>query len=130
MQTCDYLKLHRGEGCCHRNGRLHGTVPWCQLLGPRDRSGCKGFFCLLFCYSPQISAAVETIRESLSHCCCSVMSLPSSVEENPHWVDRQSWSRSAYLAASSMRRLMKSLGSSSPRLLVTTPSTTRLPLGR
>src|SRR5581483_9020525 len=77
------------------------------------------------------SLAMSTIMASLAHCCSSVSTLPSSVEAKPHCGDRQSWSRGAYLAASSRRRLMSSFLSSVPLLEVTRPTTTRfLPLGR
>ena len=78
---------------------------------------------------PQTDCAVSTIRRSLSHCCSSVRALPSEVEENPHCGERQSWSRSTYRLASSMRRSRSSRVSSSPRLVVTRPRTTYLPLG-
>ena len=46
---------------------------------PRVRSpGLRGSVS----YSPQISWATSTTRRSLSHCCCSVRSLPSLVEES------------------------------------------------
>src|SRR5262249_25968519 len=78
---------------------------------------------------PQTSCAVSTTSLSLSHCCCWLRSLPSLVEEKPHCGDRHSWSMSTNRAASSIRRLSWSLLSSSPRFVVTSPSTTRLPLG-
>src|SRR5262249_56261194 len=76
-----------------------------------------------------MSAAVSTMRRSLATCSSYVSALPSTVEENPHWPDRQIWSSGTYLAASSMRRLRSSADSSSGRLVVTRPSTTILPLG-
>ena len=79
--------------------------------------------------SPQTSAAVSTTSRSLSHCCSSVIALPSTVEEKPHCGDRQSWSTSTYRDASSMRRMSSSLVSSAPRFVVTSPSTTTLSFG-
>jgi hypothetical protein len=55
------------------------------------------------------SWATSTIIRSLAHCSSSARILPSSVEAKPHCGDRQSWSRSVNLAASSMRRLIASL---------------------
>src|SRR5262245_24994705 len=73
----------------------------------------------------------STIIFSFAHCCSSLRILPSSVEAKPHWGERQSWSRGAYLAASSSRRLRSSFFSRVPLLEVTRPTTTRfLPLGR
>src|SRR4051795_5483635 len=80
-------------------------------------------------YAPQTSSATSTIRRSLSACCSSDSTLPSTVDENPHCGDRHSWSSSTYCDASSIRRLSSSLDSSSPRLVVTRPSTTTLPFG-
>ena len=53
----------------------------------------------------------------------------STVDEKPHWGDRHSCSSGTKRAASSMRRLRSSLASSSPRLVVTRPSTTSFPEG-
>src|SRR4051794_22890157 len=78
---------------------------------------------------PQTSCAVSTISRSLSACCSRESALPSTVEEKPHCGERHSWSMSTYCVASSIRRLSSSLDSSSPRLVVTRPSTTVLPLG-
>ena len=78
---------------------------------------------------PQTDCAVSTMRRSLSHCCSSVRALPSEVEEKPHCGERQSWSRSTNLPASSMRRSRSSRVSSAPLLVVTSPRTTYLPLG-
>src|SRR5207245_10047059 len=38
---------------------------------------------------PQISSAVSTTRRSLAICSSSVSSFPSTVDEKPHWGDRQ-----------------------------------------
>src|SRR3954451_14315229 len=78
---------------------------------------------------PQTSSATSTTSRSLSACCSRVSALPSTVEENPHCGDRQSWSRSTYRDASSIRRFSRSRSSSSPRLVVTSPSTTTFPGG-
>ena len=79
---------------------------------------------------PQTDFAVSTIRRSLSHCCSSrERRCPRTVEEKPHCGERQSWSTSTYRPASSMRRSRSSRVSSSPRLVVTRPRTTYLPLG-
>src|SRR5262249_30699199 len=95
----------------------HQDRPGAYLRGRRDH------------HVPQPSCAVSTISLSLSHCCCWLRSLPSLVEEKPHCGDRHSWSMSTNRAASSIRRFSWSLVSSSPRLVVTSPSTTRLPFG-
>src|SRR5262249_53645092 len=79
--------------------------------------------------APQTSSAVSTTRRSLAICSSRDSELPSSVEEKPHCGDRHSWSMSTNLLASSIRRLMSSLTSSSPFLLVTKPRTTYLPFG-
>src|SRR6202044_1410178 len=63
---------------------------------------------------PQISSAISTTRRSFAHCSSSERTLPSSVEAKPHCGDRQSCSRSTYLVASSMGRLMSSFFSSAP----------------
>ncbi len=78
---------------------------------------------------PQTSWAVSTTRRSLAISSSWVRALPSTVEEKPHWGERQSCSRGTYFAASSIRRLRSSLLSSSGRLVVTRPSTTCLPSG-
>src|SRR5262249_50936853 len=78
---------------------------------------------------PQTSAAVSTMRRSLATSSSKGRAVPSTVEEKPHWGERQIWSRGTYWAASSMRRLRVSLDSSSPRLVVTRPRTTILPGG-
>src|SRR5262245_7784291 len=79
---------------------------------------------------PHTSSATSTIKRSFAHCSSSARILPSSVEAKPHCGDRHNCSMSTYLAASSMRRLMASLLSSTPLLEVTRPSTTCfLPLG-
>ena len=79
---------------------------------------------------PRPPRAVSTISAQLVRTAArAVSALPSTVEEKPHCGDRQSWSTSTYCDASSMRRLSSSLVSSSPRLVVTRPSTTSLPLG-
>jgi hypothetical protein len=77
----------------------------------------------------QTSDATSTMRASLAFCSSTVRALPSTVEEKPHWGDRQSWSSGTYLAASSMRRLSASASSNTPLLVVTSPSTTCLPGG-
>jgi hypothetical protein len=41
---------------------------------------------------PQISSAVSTISRSFAICCSWVTRLPSTVDENPHCGERQSWS--------------------------------------
>ncbi len=41
---------------------------------------------------PQISSAVSTMRRSFAACCSWLTRLPSTVEENPHCGERQSWS--------------------------------------
>src|SRR6202020_136649 len=82
-------------------------------------------------YRPHTSFAISTIIRSLAHCSSSERTLPSSVEAKPHCGDRQSCSRSTYLVASSMRRLMSSFFSSAPLFDVTRPSTICfLPLGK
>ena len=53
---------------------------------------------------------------SFAHCSSSASTLPSSVEAKPHCGDRHNCSSATYLVASSMRRLMSSLGSSRPLL--------------
>ena len=79
--------------------------------------------------SPQTSAATSVISSSFAFCSSAVSALPCSVDAKPHCPDRHSWSRSTYLAASSMRRLRSSFDSSSGRLVVTRPRTTCLPGG-
>ena len=54
---------------------------------------------------PHTSWAVSTMRRSLANCCSWVRSLPSTVEEKPHWGDRHSCSIGTKREASSMRRL-------------------------
>ena len=44
---------------------------------------------------PQTSCATSTTRRSFAHCSSSVRAFPSSVEANPHWGERQSWSSGA-----------------------------------
>jgi hypothetical protein len=39
---------------------------------------------------PHTSSAVSTTRRSLAACCSRVRALPSTVEEKPHWGERQS----------------------------------------
>src|SRR5918992_5045108 len=75
---------------------------------------------------PHTSSESSTIIRSFAHCSSSASTLPSSVEAKPHCGDRQSRSSGTYLVASSMRRLMSSLGSSRPLFEVTSPSTTSL----
>src|SRR6185437_4298880 len=41
---------------------------------------------------PHTSAAVSTTSSSFFTCSAIVRRLPSTVEENPHWGDRHSWS--------------------------------------
>src|SRR5204862_83608 len=60
-------------------------------------------------HPPQTSSATVTISSSLAFSSSIVSRLPSSVEENPHCPDRQSWSPSTNCEASSMRRLSRSL---------------------
>src|SRR6202042_2205845 len=80
-------------------------------------------------YEPHTSSATATISSSLANCSSIVSRLPSSVEEKPHCGDRHSWSMSTYSDACSILRFSTSASSSSPRLVVTSPSTTCLPLG-
>ena len=56
---------------------------------------------------------MDRISRSLAHCSFSVSRLPSSVEENPHWGLRHSWSRGTYFSASRIRAMMSSSFSSS-----------------
>src|SRR5260370_21374026 len=76
------------------------------------------------------SRATSTQRPSLAHCSSSANRLPSSVLAKPHCGERQSCSRAANFAASSMRRLSWSLLSNAPVFDVMTPSTTCLFFGR
>src|SRR5262249_56017927 len=80
-------------------------------------------------HHPHTSPPPSTIRRNFAHCSSSARILPSSLEAKPHCGERQSWSRPANFAASSMRRLITSLDSSVPLFEVTRPSTTILPLG-
>ena len=63
---------------------------------------------------PQISWAVSTMSRSLATCWSYVSVLPSTVDENPHCGDRQSWSSGTNREASSIRRFNSSFSSSSP----------------
>ena len=87
-------------GGCRRGRR--GTAPFVRGLAASDL--------------PHTSSASSTISRSFAHCSSSVRTLPSSVEAKPHCGERQNWSRSANLAASSMRRLTSSFFSSVPDL--------------
>src|SRR5699024_6127561 len=78
---------------------------------------------------PQTSWAVSTTSSSFFHCWSWVRALPSTVEEKPHCGERHSCSSGTNLPASSMRRFKSSLVSSSPVLVVTSPSTTCFPAG-
>src|SRR6185369_1161511 len=79
---------------------------------------------------PQTSSAVSITRRSFVRWASTAMLLPWTVLENPHCGLSASWSRGAYFAASSMRRLRSSFFSSASSLVVTRPSTTTLPLDR
>src|SRR6185295_16348184 len=79
---------------------------------------------------PQTSCATSTTRSSLRHCSSKESALPWWVLEKPHCGDRQRFSRGTNLAAASMRFLSRSFDSSSPTLVVTSPSTTFLSFGR
>jgi hypothetical protein len=57
------------------------------------------------------------------------MGLPSHTVPKPHWVESPIWSRGKYRAASSMRLVTSSTGSSLVRLVEMSPSTTPLSLG-
>src|SRR4029079_7890839 len=78
---------------------------------------------------PHTSSAVATTSRSLARSCSSLNTLPSTVEEKPHWGERQSCSSGTYLDASSMRRFSSSLSASAPVWVVTGPSTTCLSSG-
>ena len=65
---------------------------------------------------PQTSRATCTMSSSLARCWSWVRTLPSTVEEKPHWPDRQSWSSGTYLAAWSIRRLSRSGSCRAPGL--------------
>ncbi len=54
---------------------------------------------------PHTSSAVSTIRRSFAACSSGVRSFPSIVEAKPHWGERQSWSTSTNLDASSIAPL-------------------------
>ena len=79
---------------------------------------------------PQTSRATSTTRCSLRHWSSCDSALPWCVLEKPHCGDRHRSSSGTNFAASSMRRFRSSFDSSSPSLVVTSPSTTFLPLGR
>src|ERR1700689_3257851 len=107
------MRCHGGSSSYEHS--LHLSVKYPQLPAgfPLSRKRAQ----------PHTSLAVSTISRSLAACSSGVSTLPSTVEEKPHWGDRHSWSSGTYLAASSIRRLSASLDSSSPRLVVTRPST-------
>ena len=68
-------------------GRLQRAVHDIDRFGPgRIRAQAR----VGQAQSPQMSRAVSTIRLSLATCSSEVSALPSTVEENPHWPDRQS----------------------------------------
>src|SRR5688572_14826364 len=69
------------------------------------------------------------MRRNLAFCCSCVSAFPSTVDEKPHWGERQSCSSGTYFDASSTRRFRSSLDSSPPCLVVTSPSTTIFPGG-
>src|SRR6478672_4754915 len=79
--------------------------------------------------SPHTPAAASTTSRSLARSSSTVIAFPSTVEAKPHCGERQSWSMSTCRLASSIRRFRSSFRSSSPRLVVTRPSTTIFPGG-
>src|SRR5262249_14597146 len=106
---------HRGEEFLVREGRGAALVPEDALQ---------------LTQRPQTSSAVSITRRSFERCASTAILLPCTVLENPHCGESASCSSGTYLAASSMRRLRSSFFSSSPSFVVTSPSTTVLPLGR
>src|SRR5215468_11071109 len=132
-QPLDFMVLQRLElGGRDRPSRMPGA----RLLDgggtqqAADMVGAEGGSCAARCH-PHTSFASSATIPNFAHCSLSARTLPSSVEAKPHWGDNASCSSATYLVASSMRRLMSTLCSSVPTLVVISPSTTILsPRGR
>src|SRR3954453_4424467 len=103
---------HRPSTCC---------APWLLMHDSYSLSADP-------CH-PQTSRAVSTTNLIFAACVSTAIALPSTVLENPHCGDKHNCSSGTYCAASSIRRLSSSLDSSAPTFVLTSPSTTVLPLG-
>src|SRR6185437_4137451 len=106
--------------------RFGGRDP-APARGPKQASLERAAQYLRLQASPHTSRATSTMRVSFAVCSSCVRGLPRSPLEKPHWGLSASCSRGQNFAAASIRRLISSLDSSAPDLLVTSPSTTRLP---
>src|SRR5216684_238110 len=110
------------RGCKLELVRVHLARRALRSFDPVENAALKA------CHRHTCRAA-STTRSSLRFWSSSLTRLPTTSEPNPHCGLRARFSSGTNFAASSMRRLSSSTGSSRGSLVLTSPSTTILPFG-